>query len=133
MKAGKLVFGIVALISVPVMAASAQSVLRQARDDYYKSLKTPTAPEIKQQVTSEETDEDDVTEEKKVVKKKTPIERLQENAAKAAERVDYYQRVVRSVQREEAELGELNSILKKDNGKKTKATTTKTTKKTTKK
>ena len=62
MKAGKLVCGIVALISVPVMATSAQSVLRQARDDYYKSLKTPKAPKIKQQATSEETDEDVVEE-----------------------------------------------------------------------
>ena len=70
---------------------------------------------------------EDVVEEKKIVKKRTPIEKLEDNAAKAAERVDYYQRVVRSVQREEAELGELNSILKKDNGKKTKATKTKKT------
>jgi len=126
MKAGKLVCGIVALISVPVMATSAQSVLRQARDDYYKSLKTPKAPKIKQQATSEETDED-VVEEKKIVKKRTPIEKLEDNAAKAAERVQYYERVVRSVQREEAELGEFNSMLKKDSGKKTKTTTIKKT------
>ena len=126
MKAGKLVCGIVALISVPVMATSAQSVLRQARDDYYKSLKTPKAPKIKQQATSEETDED-VVEEKKIVKKRTPIEKLEDNAAKATERVQYYERVVRSVQREEAELGEFNSMLKKDSGKKTKTTTIKKT------
>ena len=125
MKAGKLLCGIAALISVPVMASSAQSVLRQARDDYYKSLKMPKAPKIKPQVTSEETDEDKVVEvkEKKIVKKRTPIEKLEDNAAKASERVDFYQRVVRSVQREEEELKEYNSLLKKDKIKKSKKTT----------
>ena len=59
-------------------------------------------------------DEDGVVEEKEVVKRKSPIEKLEYNAAKAAERVDFYERVVRSVQREEKELGEFDSVLGRD-------------------
>ena len=55
-------------------------------------------------------DEDGVVEEEKV-KPKSPIEKLEYNAAKAATRVDFYERVVRSVQREEQELAEFDSAL----------------------
>ena len=77
MKAKKLLLcGIVAVLSVPMMAASAQDILKQARDDYYKSLKTPKEPKM----TTEKLitiDEDGVVEEKEVVKRKSPIEKLE--------------------------------------------------------
>ena len=126
MKAKKLLFcGIVAALSVPMMAASPQEVLRQARDDYYKSMKAPKEREM----TTEKIvtiDEDGVVEEEKV-KPKSPIEKLEYNAAKAATRVDFYERVVRSVQREEQELAEFDSALgrvtvKKNSVKKTRKT-----------
>ena len=114
MKAKKLLLcGIVAALSVPMMADSAQSVLKQAREDYYKSLKAPKEREM----TTEKLvtiDEDGVVEEKERVKPKSPIEKLEYNAAKAAARVDFYERVVRSVQREEKELGEFDSVLGRD-------------------
>jgi len=126
MKAKKLLFcGIVAALSVPMMAASPQEVLRQAREDYYKSIKAPKERKIKTEkiVTI---DEDGVVEEEKV-KPKSPIEKLEYNAAKAATRVDFYERVVRSVQREEQELAEFDSALgrvtvKKNSVKKTRRT-----------
>jgi len=34
--------------------------------------------------------------------------------AKAKERIDFYERVVRSVQREEKELGDFDSVIKRD-------------------
>ena len=90
MKAKKLLLcGIVAVLSVPMMAASPQEILKQARDDYYKSIKAPKEP-------------------------KMTTEKLEYNAAKAADRVDFYERVVRSVQREEKELGEFDSVLGRD-------------------
>ena len=111
MKAKKLVLcGIVAALSVPMMADSAQNVLKQAREDYYKSLKAPKEREM----TTEKLvtiDEDGVVEEKERVKPKSSIEKLEYNAAKAAARVDFYERVVRSVQREEQELAEFDSAL----------------------
>ena len=111
MKAKKLLLcGIVAALSVPMMADSAQSVLKQAREDYYKSLKAPKEREM----TTEKLvtiDEDGVVEEKERVKPKSSIEKLEYNAAKAAARVDFYERVVRSVQREEQELAEFDSAL----------------------
>jgi len=114
MKAKKLLLcGIVAVLSVPMMAASPQEILKQARDDYYKSIKAPKEPKM----TTEKLvtiDEDGVIEEKEVVKRKSPIEKLEYNAAKAADRVDFYERVVRSVQREEKELGEFDSVLGRD-------------------
>ena len=113
MKAKKLLLcGIVAALSVPMMADSAQSVLKQAREDYYKSLKAPKEREM----TTEKLvtiDEDGVVEEKERVKPKSSIEKLEYNAAKAAARVDFYERVVRSVQ-EEKELGEFDSVLGRD-------------------
>ena len=42
------------------------------------------------------------------------MEKLEYNAAKAKDRVDFYERVVRSVQREEKELGEFDSVLGRD-------------------
>ena len=126
MKAKKLVLcGIVAALSVPMMSASPQEVLRQAREDYYKSIKAPKERKIKTEkiVTI---DEDGVVEEEKV-KPKSPIEKLEYNAVKAATRVDFYERVVRSVQREEQELAEFDSALgrvavKKNSVKKTRRT-----------
>ena len=127
MKAKKLLFcGIVAALSVPMMADSAQNVLKQAREDYYKSLKAPKEREM----TTEKLvtiDEDGVVEEKERVKPKSSIEKLEYNAAKAATRVDFYERVVRSVQREEQELAEFDSALgrvtvKKNSVKKTSKT-----------
>ena len=127
MKAKKLLLcGIVAALSVPMMADSAQNVLKQAREDYYKSLKAPKEREM----TTEKLvtiDEDGVVEEKERVKPKSSIEKLEYNAAKAATRVDFYERVVRSVQREEQELAEFDSALgrvtvKKNSVKKTRKT-----------
>ncbi len=121
-----LLCGIVALLSVPMMAASAQSLLRQARDDYYKSLKTPKVSTKEVVVTTD--NDNDVVEEEVEVKPKTPIEKLEYNAAKAADRVDFYERVVRSVQREEQELGEFKGIINGNKVKKSNSKTTKTTK-----
>lgn len=115
MKTKKLLLcGIIAVLSIPMMADSAQDVLRQAREDYFKSLKASPKEPV---VTTEKLvtiDEDGVVEEKERVKPKSAIEKLEYNAAKAAERVDFYERVVRSVQREEKELGEFDSVLGRD-------------------
>jgi len=125
MKAKKLLLcGIVAVLSVPMMAASPQEILKQARDDYYKSLKTPKEPKM----TTEKLvtiDEDGVIEEKEVVKRKSPIEKLEYNAAKAADRVDFYERVVRSVEREEKELNGYDEVLGRNKKKNAKKATTK--------
>ena len=48
------------------------------------------------------------------------MEKLEYNAAKAKDRVDFYERVVRRVQREEKELGEFDSVLARDGVKKAK-------------
>ena len=45
-------------------------------------------------------------------KPKTAIEKLEYNSEKALERVDYYERVVRSVAREEEELKEYKNTVK---------------------
>ena len=112
MKAKKLLLcGIIAVLSVPVMADSAQEALKNARDGYYKTLKETPRTKTEKLVTI---DEDGVVEEKERVKPKSSIEKLEYNAAKAAARVDFYERVVRSVQREEKELGEFDSVLGRD-------------------
>ena len=121
MKAKKLLLcGIMAVLAVPMMADSTQDVLRQARKEYYKSLNTSDA---QPEVTREKLiiiDEEGVVDESDKIKPKSPIEKLEYNAAKAMDRVDFYERVVRSVQREEKELGEFDSVLARDGVKKAK-------------
>jgi len=46
------------------------------------------------------------------------MERLQYNSEKAADKVDFYERVVRSVKREEAEVVGYNDVLGKQSSKK---------------
>ena len=121
MKAKKLLLcGIMAVLAVPMMADSTQDVLRQARKEYYKSLNTSDAqPEVTREklITI---DEEGVVDESDRIKPKSPIEKLEYHMAKAKERVDFYERVVRSVQREEKELGEFDSVLARDGVKKAK-------------
>ena len=121
MKAKKLLLcGIMTVLAVPMMADSTQDVLRQARKEYYKSLNTSDAqPEVTREklITI---DEEGVVDESDRIKPKSPIEKLEYNAAKAMDRVDFYERVVRSVQREEKELGEFDSVLARDGVKKAK-------------
>ena len=114
MKAKKLLLcGIIAALSVPVMADSAQEALTNARDGYYKTLKETPRTKTEKLVTIDK-EQGGVVEEKEIVKPKSQIEKLEYNMAKAKERIDFYERVVRSVQREEKELGDFDSVIKRD-------------------
>ena len=118
MKAKKLLLcGIMTVLSIPVMADSAQDALREARDDYYKTLKETPRTKTEKLVTIDKS-QGGVVEEKEIVKPKSQIEKLEYNMAKAKERVDFYERVVRSVQREEKELGDFDSVIGRDGVKK---------------
>ena len=126
MKAKKLLLcGIMAVLAVPMMADSTQDVLRQARKEYYKSLNTSDAqPEVTREklITI---DEEGVVDESDRIKPKSPIEKLEYNAAKAMDRVDFYERVVRSVEREEKELNGYDEVLGRNKKKNAKKATTK--------
>ena len=114
MKSKKLLLcGIIASLSVPVMADSAQEALKNARDGYYKTLKETPRTKTEKLVTIDK-EQGGVVEEKEIVKPKSQIEKLEYNMAKAKERIDFYERVVRSVQREEKELGDFDSVIKRD-------------------
>ena len=113
--------GFLLAMSSIVMADSAQDVLKKARDDYYKQQEAEKAPKkvekaekVKAQkvnpVEVVEVEEEEVEEE---VKPRTPMEKLEYNANKAAIKVDFYERVVRSVAREEKELDGYNEVLGK--------------------
>ena len=114
MKAKKLLLcGIMTVLSIPVMADSAQDALREARDDYYKTLNETPRTKTEKLVTIDK-EQGGVVEEKEIVKPKSQIEKLEYNMAKAKERIDFYERVVRSVQREEKELGDFDSVIGRD-------------------
>ena len=114
MKAKKLLLcGIMTVLSIPVMADSAQDALREARDDYYKTLKETPRTKTEKLITIDQ-DQGGVVEEKEIIKPKSQIEKLEYNMAKAKERIDFYERVVRSVQREEKELGDFDSVIGRD-------------------
>ena len=116
--------GLLLAMSSIAMADSAQDVLKKARDDYYKQqeaekkvAREPKKVEKAKKVEDLKTNpvevvevEEEVEEE---VKPRTPMEKLEYNANKAAIKVDFYERVVRSVAREEKELDGYNEVLGK--------------------
>ena len=124
--------GLLLAVGSVAMANSAQDVLKKARDDYYKqqeaerkAAKAPKKVERVKTDTSEGVEEEEVEEE---VKPRTPMEKLEYNANKAAIKVDFYERVVRSVAREEKELDGYNEVLGKKKSKKVKEQKAKTEK-----
>ena len=139
-------------MSMQLMGTNAQTILRKAREDYYKQQaalekaeKERAASEARAQRESERTqrvkenekkvelskeEEEDGKEEvrlelkekegeypklnrEKEPKPKNEMERLERTATKAVDRVDFYERVVRSVAREEKDLKEYNEVLGK--------------------
>ena len=132
--------GLLLAMSSVAMADSAQDVLKKARNDYYKqqeaekkAVRAPKKVEKAEKVKAEKTApvevvevEEEVVEEE--VKPRTPMEKLEYNANKAAIKVDFYERVVRSVAREEKELDGYNEVLGKKKSKKVKEQKAKTEK-----
>ena len=111
---------LLALGSTAMAADSAQSVLKKAREDYYKQQEaqrkagrvSERAEKVKREKTSDNVDEIEVVEEEEEAKPRTAMEKLEYNANKAALKVDFYERVVRSVEREEKELENYEGTLK---------------------
>ena len=124
--------GLLLAVGSVAMANSAQDVLKKARDDYYKQQeaerKAAKAPKKVERVKTETAEGVEEVEAEEEVKPRTPMEKLEYNANKAAIKVDYYERVVRSVAREEKELDGYNEVLGKKKSKKEKEQKAKTEK-----
>jgi len=124
--------GLLLAVGSVAMADSAQDVLKKARDDYYKQQeaerKAAKAPKKVERVKTETAEGVEEVEAEEEVKPRTPMEKLEYNANKAAIKVDYYERVVRSVAREEKELDGYNEVLGKKKSKKVKEQKAKTEK-----
>ena len=124
--------GLLLAVGSVAMANSAQDVLKKARDDYYKQQeaerKAAKAPKKVERVKTETAEGVEEVEAEEEVKPRTPMEKLEYNANKAAIKVDYYERVVRSVAREEKELDGYNEVLGKKKSKKMKEQKAKTEK-----
>ena len=122
--------GLLLAVGSVAMANSAQDVLKKARDDYYKQQeaerKAAKAPKKVERVKTETAEGVEEVEAEEEVKPRTPMEKLEYNANKAAIKVDYYERVVRSVAREEKELDGYNEVLGKKKSKKVKEQKAKT-------
>ena len=111
---------LLALGRTAMAADSAQSVLKKAREDYYKQQEaqrkagrvSERVEKVKREKTSDNVDEIEVVEEEEEAKPRTAMEKLEYNANKAALKVDFYERVVRSVEREEKELENYEGTLK---------------------
>ena len=129
-----LFLGLILAASVQMFGASAQDLLKEARNDYYKNLNKKTEPvKVKREKVvkdaqkamdearkemSDGTVDDYLNQKEEAPKPKTPMERLQYNSEKAADKVDFYERVVRSVKREEVEVSGYNDVLGRTNPKK---------------
>ena len=111
---------LLALGSTAMGADSAQSILKKAREDYYKQQEaqrkagrvSERAEKVKKEKSPENVDEVETVEVEEEVKPRTAMEKLEYNANKAAMKVDFYERVVRSVEREEKELENYEGTLK---------------------
>ena len=111
---------VLALGSTAMGADSAQSILKKAREDYYKQQEaqrkagrvSERAEKVKKEKVPENVDEVETVEVEEEVKPRTAMEKLEYNANKAAVKVDFYERVVRSVEREEKELENYEGTLK---------------------
>ena len=113
---------LLALGSTAMAADSAQSVLKKAREDYYKQQEaqkkagrvSEKVEKVKKEKAPKKVDEVETVEveEEEEVKPRTAMEKLEYNANKAAVKVDFYERVVRSVEREEKELENYDNTLK---------------------
>ena len=111
---------LLALGSTAMGADSAQSILKKAREDYYKQQEaqrkagrvSERAEKVKKEKSPENVDEVETVEVEEEVKPRTAMEKLEYNANKAAVKVDFYERVVRSVEREEKELENYEGTLK---------------------
>ena len=124
--------GLLLAVGSVAMADSAKDVLKKARDDYYKQQKAERkaakAPKKVERMKTETAEGVEEVEAEEEVKPRTPMEKLEYNANKAAIKVDYYERVVRSVAREEKELDGYNEVLGKKKSKKVKEQKAKTEK-----
>ena len=124
--------GLLLAVGSVAMANSAQDVLKKARDDYYKQQeaerKAAKAPKKVERVKVETAEGVEEVEAEEEVKPRTPMEKLEYNANRAAIKVDYYERVVRSVAREEKELDGYNEVLGKKKNNKVKEQKAKTEK-----
>ena len=124
--------GLLLAVGSVEMANSAQDVLKKASDDYYKQQeaekKAAKAPKKVERVKTETAEGVEEVEAEEEVKPRTPMEKLEYNANKAAIKVDYYERVVRSVAREEKDLDGYNEVLGKKKSKKVKEQKAKTEK-----
>ena len=112
---------LLALGSTAMAADSAQSVLKKAREDYYKQQEaqrkagrvSERAEKVKREKSSDNVDEIETVEvEEEEAKPRTAMEKLEYNANKTAIKVDFYERVVRSVEREEKEIVNYEGTLK---------------------
>ena len=128
--------GLLLAMSSIAIADSAQDVLKKARDDYYKQQeaekkvarepkKVEKAKKVEDLKTNPVEVAEGVEEVEEEVKPRTPMEKLEYNANKAAIKVDFYERVVRSVEREEKELNGYDEVLGRNKKKNAKKATTK--------
>ena len=115
-----------------LLAVGSVAMANSAQDDYYKQQeaerKAAKAPKKVERVKTETAEGVEEVEAEEEVKPRTPMEKLEYNANKAAIKVDYYERVVRSVAREEKELDGYNEVLGKKKSKKVKEQKAKTEK-----
>lgn len=120
-----LIFGVLLAIAAPVLAASSSDlqILRDARDEYYKNQKVSRVVEVQTDITPAKVvvEEVEIEEIENPTKAQTALEKLENTAAIANDKVDFYKRVVRSVAREEKEISDFNIVLGKDQSAKRRA------------
>ena len=132
LKSKFIALGLLLTLGVATSARDMQETLNKARTDFYQHEDADTKTKVEQDFVTGEFYETDSEES---IDYKTPVQIVEDNLDEARNRANFFERVVRSIRREESELGALGVVLgrekraeKKEKAEKAKEKSVKSTK-----
>ena len=108
LKSKFIALGLLLTLGVATSARDMQETLNKARKDFYQHEDADTKTKVEQDFVTGEFYETDSEES---IDYKTPVQIVEDNLDEARNRANFFERVVRSIRREESELGALGVVL----------------------
>lgn len=108
LKSKFIALGLLLTLGVATSARDMQETLNKARTDFYQHEDADTKTKVEQDFVTGEFYETDSEES---IDYKTPVQIVEDNLDEARNRANFFERVVRSIRREESELGALGVVL----------------------
>lgn len=108
LKSKFIALGLLLTLGISVSARDMQETLNKARTDFYQHEDADTKTKVEQDFVTGEFYEIDSEES---IDYKTPVQIVEDNLDEARNRANFFERVVRSIRREENELGALGVVI----------------------